>query len=102
MSANTASMSMLTLFESRYTLKGRYSIGNVGINCFYGYAYSLLIKVYINPNPLAILATKLPESAKIQHHAQTLTVGLSKVSLSWLYSTESIKIQQTLLFEWVG
>ena len=23
-------MSMLTLFESRYTLKGRYSIGNVG------------------------------------------------------------------------
>ena len=26
----TASMSMLTLFESRYTLKGRYSIGNVG------------------------------------------------------------------------
>ena len=33
----TASMSMLTLFESRYTLKGRYSIGNVG-NCFYEYA----------------------------------------------------------------
>ena len=27
----TASMSMLTLFESRYTLKGTYSIGNVGI-----------------------------------------------------------------------
>ena len=26
----TASMSMLTVFESRYTLKGRYSIGNVG------------------------------------------------------------------------
>ena len=26
----TASMSMLTLFESRYTLKWRYSIGNVG------------------------------------------------------------------------
>ena len=26
----TASMSMLALFESRYTLKGRYSIGNVG------------------------------------------------------------------------
>ena len=26
----TAYMSMLTLFESRYTLKGRYSIGNVG------------------------------------------------------------------------
>ena len=25
----TASMSMLTLFESRYTLKGRYSIGYV-------------------------------------------------------------------------
>ena len=25
-----ASMSMLTLFESRYTLKGRYNIGNVG------------------------------------------------------------------------
>ena len=23
-------MSMLTLFESRYTLKGRYNIGNVG------------------------------------------------------------------------
>ena len=26
----TASMRMLTLFESRYTLKGRYNIGNVG------------------------------------------------------------------------
>ena len=26
----TASMSMLTLFESRYTLKGRYNISNVG------------------------------------------------------------------------
>ena len=26
----TASMSMLTLFESRYTLNQRYSIGNVG------------------------------------------------------------------------
>ena len=26
----TASMSMLTLFESRYTLKGRYNIGYVG------------------------------------------------------------------------
>ena len=26
----TASMSMLTLFESTYTLKGRYNIGNVG------------------------------------------------------------------------
>ena len=25
-----ASMSMLTLFKSRYTLKGRYSIGKVG------------------------------------------------------------------------
>ena len=37
----TASMSMLTLFESRYTLKGRYNIGNVDKNCFYVYAYSL-------------------------------------------------------------
>ena len=27
--SKTASMSMLTLFESRYTLKGRYNIGNV-------------------------------------------------------------------------
>ena len=27
-------MSMLTLFESRYTLKGRYSIGNVGKTAF--------------------------------------------------------------------
>ena len=27
----TASTSMLTLFESRYTLKGRYNIGNVGV-----------------------------------------------------------------------
>ena len=27
-------MSMLTLFESRYTLKGRYNIGNVGITAF--------------------------------------------------------------------
>ena len=31
MLAITASMSMLLLFESRYTLKGRYNIGNVGI-----------------------------------------------------------------------
>ena len=31
-------MSMLTLFESRYTLKGRYNIGNVGK---IEYAYSL-------------------------------------------------------------
>ena len=28
--SKTASMSMLTLSESRYTLKGRYNIGNVG------------------------------------------------------------------------
>ena len=67
----TASMSMLTLFESRYTLKGRYNIGNVGQtasmsmllslnqdihwregttlvmlqNCFYEYAYSLWIYI---------------------------------------------------------
>ena len=31
----TASMSMLTLFESRYTLKGRYNIGNVGRTAFH-------------------------------------------------------------------
>ena len=31
---NTASMSMLTLFESRYTLKGRYDTGNVSIKLF--------------------------------------------------------------------
>ena len=36
-----AAMSMLTLFESRYTLKGWYNIGNVDKNCFYEYAYSL-------------------------------------------------------------
>ena len=47
---------MLTLFESIYTLKGRYNIGNVGQtasiwvcllslqNCFYEYAYFLWIK----------------------------------------------------------
>ena len=28
--------------------------------------------ILINPNPLAILAKNLPQSAKIQHHAQTL------------------------------
>ena len=38
----TASMSMLTLFESRYTLNWRYNIGNVGKTCFYEYAYSSL------------------------------------------------------------
>ena len=43
----TASMTMLTLFESRYTLKGRYSIGNVRQNCFCEYAYSLWIKICI-------------------------------------------------------
>ena len=37
----TASMGVLTHFESRYTLKGRYNIGNVGKTCFYEYAYSL-------------------------------------------------------------
>ena len=36
----TASMSMLTLFESRYTLMGRYNIGNIGKHCFCEYAYS--------------------------------------------------------------
>ena len=30
----TASMSVLTLFESRYTLKGRYNIDNVGKTVF--------------------------------------------------------------------
>ena len=30
MLARTASLSMLTLFESRYTLKGRYNTGYVG------------------------------------------------------------------------
>ena len=68
----TASMSMLTLFESTYTLKGRYNIGNIGHtasmstvcllslnqdihyrehrqcwqNCFYECANSLWIKIY--------------------------------------------------------
>ena len=37
----TASMSTLTLFESRYTLKGRYNIGNVGKTASNEYAYSL-------------------------------------------------------------
>ena len=37
----TTSMSMLTLFESRYTLKGRYNIGNIGKNCFYECLLSL-------------------------------------------------------------
>ena len=37
----TASMSMLTLFELRYTMKVRLNFGNVGKNCFYVYAYSL-------------------------------------------------------------
>ena len=37
----TASMSMLTLFESGYTLKERYNISDVWQNCFYEYAYSL-------------------------------------------------------------
>ena len=65
--------------------------------------------------PLAILAKNLPETAKIQHHAVTLSPNCwtwlelghpapCKVSLSGLYSTESIKIQQTQLleFEWFG
>ena len=38
-------MSMLTLFESRYTLKGRYSIGNVGKTASM-YAYFLNQDVY--------------------------------------------------------
>ena len=44
----TASMSMLTLFDSRYTLKGRYNIGNVGKTASMKYAYSLWIKIYID------------------------------------------------------
>ena len=42
MLGQTASMSMLTLFESRYmyTLKERYYIGNAGKNCFYEYMYA--------------------------------------------------------------
>ena len=45
----TASMSMLTLFESRYTLKGRYNIGNINVgllslnhNCFKTASMSML------------------------------------------------------------
>ena len=35
-------------------------------------AKCLCFGLFVNPNPLAILAKNLPESAKIQHHAQTL------------------------------
>ena len=34
-------MSMLTLFESTYTLKGRYNIGDVGKSDVYEYATEL-------------------------------------------------------------
>ena len=34
-------LSMLTLFESRYTLNERYNIGNVGKTASFEYAYSL-------------------------------------------------------------
>ena len=37
----TASSSILTLFKSRYTLKGRYNIGNFAKLVLYAYAYSL-------------------------------------------------------------
>ena len=41
MLTKTASMSMLTFFESSYTLMRRYNIAIVDKNCFYEYAYSL-------------------------------------------------------------
>ena len=43
----TASMSMLTLFESRYTLKGRYNIGNVGKTASMSMLTLFEIKIYI-------------------------------------------------------
>ena len=42
----TASMNMLNLFESKYTLKGRYSIGNVGKTAFYEYELTLFESRY--------------------------------------------------------
>ena len=79
-------LSMLTLFESRYTLKGRYNIGNVGwvcllslnqdIHCWYEYAYSLWITTSITVFLLAcsefvlvcvrhLSKPRLPEDASI-------------------------------------
>ena len=69
---------------------------------------------YISPH-IIIIINIITESVKIQHHAVTLPTccwtqlelghpAPCKVSPSGLYSTESIKIQQTLLleFEWFG
>ena len=78
---------------------------NVTFTCLNVYLKVFLVNMsWFNPNPLAILAKNLPESAKIQHHAVTLPPNCwtwlelghpapCKVSLSGLYSTESIKIQ---------
>ena len=44
-------MSMLTLFESRYTLKGRYNIGNVGKTA----SMSMLTLVYLDSKRVSIL-----------------------------------------------
>ena len=58
-----------------------------------------------------VLAKNLPESTKIQHHAVIVGLTMSmklghpapcKVSLSVLYSTESIKIQQNQPLEFDG
>ena len=59
----TASMSVLTLFESRYTLKGRYNIGNVGKTASMS-MLALWIKIYINAFRLCvrILTWKLTRS----------------------------------------
>ena len=73
----------------------------------------------LGPNRRAILAKNLPQSVKIQHHAQTrppncwtwLELGHPapcKVSLSGLYSTESIKNQTNpavgvwMVLGWLG
>ena len=57
----------------------------------------------LNPNSLANLAKNLPESAKVKHFSWNWDTGPHvKYPRLGYYSTESIKIQQTLMleFEW--
>ena len=67
-----------------------------------------MVCLYLNPNPLVILAKNLPESAKIQHHVVTLPPNCwtwlelghpahVKYPCRGTVLTESIKIQQTNL-----
>ena len=70
----TASMSMPTLFESRYTLKGRYNIGNAGKTASMSMLLTLLLLV--------------PFSYKLMHHLKPFAIVVLNGKIT-VYSVDS-------------